>query len=270
MANDFIRLFVGLLTATFLQPANAFNPAKDRWQCKQGDAICVTSFRWCSSNAQDTSKGCSFPENTYPYYNREEGMNPALVLWDEEYNLTWASADPDYPVLVNWGFGRYTTATTSQSYSWSKNLTNGENSFSFTFKELAADFPTKKYDINSDEVKSIVGSVLNSFTVSQPEKPYGEEYSYTPWIDTSDQFSVFDDIITLYLNAQESVTKGEITHRWKLGVGIGVGIGLPLLMAVSFPIGMSMKGGGVSKSSGLKPNDGNDEVRLSQQSSSRA
>lgn len=149
-------------------------------------------------------------------------------------------------------------------------LTNGENSFSFTFKELAADFPTKKYDINSDEVKSIVGSVLNSFTVSQPEKPYGEEYSYTPWIDTSDQFSVFDDIITLYLNAQESVTKGEITHRWKLGVGIGVGIGLPLLMAVSFLIGMSMKGGGVSKSSGLKTNDGNDEVRLSQQSSSRA
>lgn len=149
-------------------------------------------------------------------------------------------------------------------------LTKGENSFSFTFKELAADFPTKKYDINSDEVKSIVGSVLNSFTVSQPEKPYGEEYTYNPWIDKSDQFSVFDNIITLYLDAQKSTTKGEVTRRWKLGVGIGVGIGLPLLMAVSFLIGRFMKRRGVSKSSGLKTSDGNDEVRLSQKSSSRA
>ncbi|KAH8733908.1 hypothetical protein BGZ61DRAFT_167882 [Ilyonectria robusta] len=258
MANDFTWLFVGLLTATLLHPANAFNPAKDRWQCKQGDAICVTSFRWCSSNDQDTSKGCSFPENTYPYYNREEGMNPALVLWDEKYNLSWASADPDYPVLVNWRFGRYINATTSESYSWSKR----DNSFSFTFKELAADFPTKKYDINSDEVKSIIGSVLNSFTVSQPEKPYGEEYTSNPWVDTSDQFSVFDDIITLYLDAQESAAKGEVTRRWKLGVGIGVGIGVPLLMAVSFLIGMFMKGGAVPKSSGLKTSDGNREARL--------
>lgn len=147
-------------------------------------------------------------------------------------------------------------------------LTNGENSFSFTFKELAADFPTKKYDINSDEVKSIVGSVLNSFTVSQPEKPYGDEYTSNPWVDTSDQFSVFDDIVTLYLDAQKSATKGEVTRRWKLGVGIGVGIGVPLLMAVSFLIGMFMKGGAVPKSSGLKTSDGYHKVRLSQQSSS--
>ncbi|CAM1500809.1 Fc.00g099710.m01.CDS01 [Cosmosporella sp. VM-42] len=101
------RLFVAILTAILLQTSQAFGPAKDRQVCKEG-LLCVTSFTWCNRYGADASPGCSFPENTYPYWTRNEYQNPALVLWNKEYTLSWQNANPEYPVLVRWLFNNDT------------------------------------------------------------------------------------------------------------------------------------------------------------------
>ena len=97
----------------------AFDPAK-RYACSSRDYdFCLDSFVWCASpNDDDDNKGCSFPENTFPYYDRESGSNPALLLWSKNYTITWKKTDGKYPVQLRWGFS--VQRDPQKSGSWSK------------------------------------------------------------------------------------------------------------------------------------------------------
>ncbi|GJN67996.1 hypothetical protein VFPFJ_04580 [Purpureocillium lilacinum] len=213
----------------------AFDPAK-RYACSSRDYdFCLDSFVWCASpNDDDDNKGCSFPENTFPYYDRESGSNPALLLWSKNYTITWKKTDDKYPVQLRWGFS--VQRDPQKSGSWSKNITKGAKSFSFTFEDLAAEIGNSS-DTNFTvaEVKGFAADLTNSFQISQPEKyaAQGEENRF----DHSDQFTVLDDIASRYLKTQEQISHRQTYHKWKLGVGIGVGVGVPILMIVSMVMG---------------------------------
>ncbi|KAK7403205.1 hypothetical protein QQX98_011022 [Neonectria punicea] len=226
MANQAFRVFMAILAVVLVDRASAFDPVKDQWGCKHNSGICVTSFKWCS-RSKDYSKGCSIPENAYLYYNRDQGINAAMVIWDMKYNLTWQKTDPNYPVLIRWHFGEDPTA-----YSWTKNEHPPswgvqETSFEFSFKELAEELPTNVYD--ADEVNGQAIKALSIFSISQPEK------SSLMW-GFSDQFSVIDGVAKPYMLTQRSDIPDEVTKQWKRGIGIEVGIGVLVLivMAVAF------------------------------------
>lgn len=110
-------LLIALLSALLLPSTNAFNPKTDQYKCKHTNSVCITSFKWCASN-RDSSKGCSYPEGTYPLYgNRDSEVNPALVFWNTNYTFSWANADDSYPVMVEWWIG-----SDNGSYTWSQSM----------------------------------------------------------------------------------------------------------------------------------------------------
>lgn len=116
MVNKIIGL-VALSATTIL----AFDPAKDRWRCQQENAICLTSFRWCSDYKDDTSKGCTFPGGYFPYVNGDDADNPPMVFWENEYTLSWQGTDPDYSIVLNWHFVTDKDALSKSSdLYWSK------------------------------------------------------------------------------------------------------------------------------------------------------
>lgn len=109
------------ITLAIIQNVSAFEPANDRWLCQQDNAICVTSFVWCSTIKEDTSKGCSYPEHTWPHSSNNEGKNPAMVLWDQEYTISWKGTDNKYPTLIEWHFVRDNDRpSNSTGLAWSK------------------------------------------------------------------------------------------------------------------------------------------------------
>ncbi|KPM35047.1 hypothetical protein AK830_g11526 [Neonectria ditissima] len=221
MSNHLLGVFIAVLAVMLVGRASASEPVEDQWGCEHSSAICLTSFKWCS-RSRDYSKGCSLPEDTYPYYSRDPDFNAATVMWDMRYNLTWQKADPDYPVLLQWHFGG-----DSEPYSWMKNLTSQETPFEFSFKELVEEFSTSLYD--PKEIKYQVIKTLSIFSISQPER------SNLDWA-FSDQFSVVDSATKPHMLTQRSDTQAEVTKQWKRGIGIGAGIGALLLivMAVAF------------------------------------
>ncbi|KAF4981604.1 hypothetical protein FZEAL_2616 [Fusarium zealandicum] len=262
MATRFNGLFAVAAATSLIQATTAFDPAKDRWLCQQDDAICVTSFVWCSTNNDDSAKGCSYPNNTWPYYNRDEGKNPAMVLWDQEYTISWNGTDDDYNTLIEWHFVRDPDSpNNSSSLTWSKgefykrNLTYWK--YSADFKDLAADFPTKDHDdIDADQVRAAASNLNNVWAVSQPERPYeGEGRVHgNPWRDKSEQFIIMDDDVVQYLQTQREMAREDERRKWEKGVGIGAGIGAPILMAAAFIAGRLLAGKNlkVQKRSGYK------------------
>ncbi|KAM5375437.1 hypothetical protein ACJZ2D_005998 [Fusarium nematophilum] len=206
-------------------------------------------------NNEDSNKGCSYPNNTWPY-NRDEGSNPAMVLWDQEYTVSWHGADEDYPVLIEWHFVRDPESTAnSSSLTWSKELKNKETSYTFKFKDLAADFPTKDHDdIDAEQVKAAAANLKNLWAVSQPERPYEGEGKVhgNPWQDKSDRFIIMDDDVVQYLETQREIAAEDERHKWAKGVGIGVGVGVPVLVAAGFMAGRLLGGKKEQKRSGYK------------------
>ena len=85
--------------------------------------FCLTSFVWYYTKSEHDG-GCSYPDNVYSLgkdanngYPLEADANStyppekdaigggAVLLWDEEYRLTWENDDPEYPVIVRWTTG---------------------------------------------------------------------------------------------------------------------------------------------------------------------
>ncbi|KAH6891414.1 hypothetical protein B0T10DRAFT_605691 [Thelonectria olida] len=230
MTNNLFGLIIALLSALLLGGANAWDPAKDQSQCKHSKSICITSFKWCSSN-QDSSKGCYFPEGTYPRYgDRDVGVNPALVFWKTTYKFSWTKADASYPVTVAWQFGD----TKNETYTWRQNFTKGETTFDFTFEQLAKGIPAS-YNMSIYEVKGRAANMMNIFRVSQPESPYTPD-------DYSSQFLVVDSAVNDFIETQQWKSKQKVTKKWRLGVGVGVGIGATAIAALAFFAGACLGG----------------------------
>lgn len=82
----------------------------------ESNTICFDSFVWCSSEKD----GCQFPDYTYAYFNRDQPTNPALVLWDHDYNVTWQNNDDSYPTLITWTFPAVSDSQESNTWSKSK------------------------------------------------------------------------------------------------------------------------------------------------------
>lgn len=201
------------------------------------DYICLTSFHWCSTSAVSDSgmTGCSFPAYAYPYFNRDSGSNPAMLLFSEDYNITWKAADPDYPVLIEWSFPNNSALSTT-SVQWGVNTTN--SSYLFSPGTIIRDqFPTSfAPDMSTDEAKWRAGSIVNSIRISQPEKP---GYPYTSgdveytWADWSQQFTVQSATVVEFMEAMADARSQSVDGTWRRGVGIGVGVGVPVLLALT-------------------------------------
>ncbi|KAJ6440281.1 glyoxalase family [Purpureocillium lavendulum] len=211
----------------------AFDPS-DRRACDSEDYdFCLTSFVWCA-RPNDDVKGCSFPENTYPYFDRDKGSNPALLLWSRNYTLSWKKTDDKYPVQLRWFF--MTETNPYKSGYVEKNITKGITSLDFTFEDLANQLSKSSGgNYSAADIKGFAGDATNSLQISQPDKyrAMGAENRF----DTSDQFAVVDSTVRRYLMTQSEIAQRETYHKWKLGVGIGVGVGVPILMVVSMVVG---------------------------------
>ncbi|CAG7566252.1 unnamed protein product [Fusarium equiseti] len=250
------KLLLAAIVASMIPAVDAFDPAKDRWLCQRDNAICVTSFVWCSTINEDTSKGCSYPENTWPPSISNHGKNPAMVLWDKEYTISWKGTDYEYPTLLEWHFVRDTERpSTSSNLTWSKTFKNKEQSYTFKFSDLANDFPNKDHDdIDADQVKAAASNLMNVWAVSQPDRPYeGKARVHgNPWMDKSQHFIVMDDDVMPYLDTQREMARRREESKWEMGVFIGVGIGVPVLLALAFTIGRLTGRKRVKKLSGYK------------------
>ncbi|RGP65585.1 hypothetical protein FSPOR_7213 [Fusarium sporotrichioides] len=250
------KLLIAATMASMIPSANAFDPAKDRWLCQQDNAICITSFVWCSTIDEDTSKGCSYPENTWPESPNNFGENPALVLWDHEYTIRWKGTDDKYATLIEWHFVRDTDRpSNSSSLTWSKKLKNKEKSYTFKFSDLASDFPNKDHDdIDAEQVKAAASNLMNLWAVSQPDRPYeGDARVHgNPWMDKSQHFIVMDDDVVPYLETQYTIAKQKEDVKWHNNVVLGVGVGVPFLLAASFVLGRLTGRKRVKKISGYK------------------
>ncbi|KAG8677306.1 hypothetical protein FPOAC2_03429 [Fusarium poae] len=235
------KLLIAATMASMIPSANAFDPAKDRWLCQQDDSICITSFVWCSTIDEDTAKGCSYPENTWPESPNNFGKNPALVLWDQEYTISWKGTDDNYTTLIEWHFVRDTDRpSNSSNLTWSKKLKNKEKSYTFKFSDLASDFPSKDHDdIDAEQVKAAASNLMNVWAVSQPDRPYDNDARVhgNPWMDKSQHFIVMDDHVVPYLETQRTIYKQHEDVKWHNGVVLGVGVGVPFLLAAAFVLG---------------------------------
>ncbi|UNI20841.1 hypothetical protein JDV02_006891 [Purpureocillium takamizusanense] len=221
----------------------AFDPAK-RNACQSQDyTVCLDSFAWCAGPNDNDNNGCSFPKHTYPYYDRDSGPNKALLLWDQNYTISWKNTDDRFPVQLVWRFVEQIDPP--RSGSWSKNITKGAKSFSFTFKDLAAEIQ-KSSNNNSTvaEIKGYVSDFNNEFEISQPENDFAQGKKFRT--DHSDPFAVLDSTAAQYLETHAQIASRETEHKWKLGVGIGVGLGVTILLVLSVAAGWRLgRRGGV-------------------------
>lgn len=76
----------------------AFDAAIDR-DCTYSSP-CLTSFVCCDRSGDN--KGCSYPEDAYPLYDRKEPSNPAMLISTSNYTISWKQADSNYPVRLQW------------------------------------------------------------------------------------------------------------------------------------------------------------------------
>ncbi|KAH8647298.1 hypothetical protein BX600DRAFT_503442 [Xylariales sp. PMI_506] len=209
--------------------AAAYDPANHK-----KDGLYLTSFQWCGSGLPDDDggdRGCSFPENTYPYFNRNSGTNPAMLLSNKNYTVTWGGADPEYPVQVEWwAAGDDTMPATVR---WTANTT--ADSYIFNPQSVFASFPTElSPNISAAEASRAATGLANVIIISQPDRSdSNSSSSFFYWSDTSQQFSIQNPIVSIYIQASSDRAVDEVEARWKKGVGIAVGLGVPLLLALT-------------------------------------
>lgn len=218
------------------------------YRCRGGEEsgqkyFCLTSFVWCYTK-KDNSSSCSFPDNVlslgedvysdYPEWFPAEVVGRwtgAVLLWDEEYKLTWENADPEYPVVVSWRAGSPESAGGDGEYNrWERNFTNGEKEFSFKFSDLASELAGDNDDVSIMTIKGRAGGpYANGIIIAQPDD--NDQFDY------SDRFSIVDSQIELLAETQHQIGTKDMYDKWKLGVGIGVGLGVPVFVGAAFAVG---------------------------------
>jgi hypothetical protein len=242
---------LALLISTALQPVAADIDYDARCERDTYRGICLTSFVWCDSDQDE----CSFPENFYPHSPPKGNGVFAAVLWSQDYNLSWARTDPNYPVLVEWSINGGPSEDV-ETLTWAKSksnaaclwvqrapkltrflptdFTDGETSFGFTFGSLAREMGD---DISLQQVQGQAAQVYNGITISQPERPSpdNEEGYYS---DRTSQFAIYPNTARQFLKSQRTLGAEEMYNRWRLPVGLAVGLGVPVLMAISGIIGV--------------------------------
>ncbi|KPM38993.1 hypothetical protein AK830_g7549 [Neonectria ditissima] len=266
MTRSVRHLLFSVLVAAVFQPQiarAATNDGKGKYSNCQDDSdeLCVDSFVWCSRDADE----CSFPEYTYDYragdprdpnsLNTAVGTdNPALVLWNHDYNLVWNNTDPKKKVTVSWRWLFPQDGTDFPISLWTTDLDAGETSLIINFSKLATkpSESAKIYHLNTPKIQNKVASTTTVLEVSQGSDSNEKSSS-------SDPFVVFANGVTTYLDTQRELGsstdsggsdstsdkssdddadnhagKTDSSKKWKLGVGIGVGLGAPLLAALSF------------------------------------
>ncbi|KAI9150119.1 hypothetical protein HJFPF1_09874 [Paramyrothecium foliicola] len=219
-------LAFGALLASQLQPVLAVDFEE---RCTNM-AFCMTSFVWCDGQSNDGN--CVYPDHVYPYNEGNSGM--AALIWRQEYNLTWAKADPKFPVLVRWrahAAGENAPHFTQYPYQPQSDFTNGETSFAFKFIDLAREIEDKSIY----EVQGIASELANFISIRQPERFPGEDVH-----DISGQFSVLDASAVNFIDTQRTIAAHDESKKWSRNVSIGVGIGVPVAMAVAGALGVML------------------------------
>ena len=81
------------------------------------DGLCLTSFHCCSTKSgYDVGlSGCTYPEDAYPYFDRQGASSPAMLVLHKNYTVTWKNARPDIPVRIMWGFSVFETPRDDRS-----------------------------------------------------------------------------------------------------------------------------------------------------------
>ncbi|CAJ2500441.1 Uu.00g032940.m01.CDS01 [Anthostomella pinea] len=207
-----------LLVTSLIGPSSAFDPTT-----RDCESICLTSFRWCST--LHSADGCTYPADSYPYYDREEGSNPAMLVMSKSYNITWKNAVPNTPVRIRWMF---TNATEASFVGVKGDTTN--SFYNFTLGEILDSFPTAQApNLSAGEARSgAARNILNIISIAQPEAKGAQQQSgqYSSGAavgDSSQQFTVQGDIVRTYLEAAASRTRRDEHDTWKLGSGWGSG-----------------------------------------------
>lgn len=211
-------------SALFITRSCAYDPTN-----RECDYICLTSFRWCEDGDRrgNGQSGCTYPENTYASSTRNSFAGPALLFEEVEYTITWNAADVSYPVLIRWDFG----GTADQSlYWWSVNTTESE--YVFNPSKIIEGFPTEEVDATADEAREAAMDVLNTITVSQPERPEQPNF-ISPTFDISQQFAVQSQSTVQWIETAAKIAAEDAEKKWKRGVGIGAGVGAPLLIVAT-------------------------------------
>ncbi|KAJ6781206.1 hypothetical protein PWT90_07846 [Aphanocladium album] len=104
-------------------------------------------------------QGCFNPTTAYP-------TNPRTYLgwdWEKQYTVMWSNVDGQYPLQFQWETG-YCGAV-------KKTIAKGQNEFSFSFKQLAAEFSKSQCDYSIENIRRLANSASNTIRVLQPEKP---------------------------------------------------------------------------------------------------
>ncbi len=224
----FSRFTLPLLAALqFLLPLSAaYDPT-----ARNCDGICLTSMQWCSQEAgpDEGQTGCYFPPNTYPY-SESDKVNVAMLLANEDYEITWKLADDRYPVLIQWSFG----TGNNDSAHWATNTTNQGN-YTFTPARILSTFPNAfAPNLSSDAARWLATDLSSVIVISQPEKPSSTQSgSHITELDMSGQFSVQNPEVVSFLSTASSQAAQSVQAKWIKGVGIGVGIGVPILLIVT-------------------------------------
>ncbi|KAH8900449.1 hypothetical protein GQ53DRAFT_862592 [Thozetella sp. PMI_491] len=222
------RITLGLAALSYLPHQSiAYDPT-----LRKCEYICLTSMRWCSSNGQSDKDqtGCTFPPNTYPYYDRDSGENPAMLVASRDYEITWKMADGNYPVRITWSYGD----NPRTHWETTVNASSSTGSFTFNPGKIFDTYPNEyNRNISGDAARSMATGVGNLIQISQPDKPAPPGEKYNDYVDVSSQFSVQSPYAVNYIEAAASAAAGDVEAKWKKGVGIGVGVGVPVLLAAT-------------------------------------
>ncbi|GAB7342579.1 hypothetical protein MBLNU457_g0755t1 [Dothideomycetes sp. NU457] len=227
---------------TFFQLGRAaWNATTDR-DCSRL-SLCLTSFIWCDESGEN--KGCNYPEDAYPLFDRKEPTNPAMLISTRNYTISWKKADPNYPVRIQWLMPPFASESVIAP-RWDFNTTvPAPTSFVFNPYQILKDVYGLQdlYPYDSPNVTNATDfmaalysgtSIGNIIRISQPERARAENnnlpYAYT---DYSDQFSIQNGWVPRYMKAQRSIVAGKYQRGIRLGVGIGVGLGVPFIMAIT-------------------------------------
>jgi hypothetical protein len=132
-------------------------------------------------------------------------------------------------------------------------ITSGETSFSFKFKDL----PNEVKDLNQLKVSSSLDSMLNTISISQPERNYPGIDDPSEVADHSDPFVILGDFTKEFFKTQREFGADEESRRWSRAVGIGAGIGVPMAMAVSGIVGSF-----IGKRLGTRSGNGNSRCNM--------
>ena len=66
------------------------------------DELCLTSFHWCSMETRNDAglSGCTYPEDAYPYHDRQKPSNSAMPVLYKNYTVTWKNSKPAIPMRI--------------------------------------------------------------------------------------------------------------------------------------------------------------------------